>query len=190
RLAVRLKGKAPNTFGVGGKIEVFGGAVPVQTQEMICGGRYLSSDDAIRTFAAGSITHQLALRITWRSGLQSIVSNAVPNYVYEIDEAGAMPPARIEKALPIQPLFKDVSDLIQHKHTEVDYDDFARQPLLPKKLSQLGPGIAWCDLDGDGWDDLVIGSGRGGRLAVFRNNGAGAFEPWTDPAWSHDAPDD
>ena len=34
------------------------------------------------------------------------------------------------------------------------YDDFARQRLLPRKLSQLGPGISWIDLDGDGRDDL------------------------------------
>src|SRR5207249_1259586 len=55
-----------------------------------------------------------------------------------------------------------------------------RQPLLPNKLSQLGPGVAWYDVDGDGWEDLVIGSGRGGRLAVYRNNGRGGFERWTE----------
>ena len=53
-----------------------------------------------------------------------------------------------------------------------------RQPLLPRKLSQLGPGVAWCDIDGDGWEDLVIGSGYGGKMAVFRNDGRGGFEPW------------
>ena len=47
--------------------------------------------------------------------------------------------------------------------------------LLPKKLSQLGPGVAWGDIDGNGWDDLVIGSGKGGRLGVYRNDGKGGF---------------
>src|SRR5439155_8838713 len=64
------------------------------------------------------------------------------------------------------------------------------QPLLPKKLSQLGPGVAWCDLDGDGHDDLIIGSGRGGKLVVYRNSGTGRFEPWSDPAWDQGAGDD
>jgi len=50
------------------------------------------------------------------------------------------------------------------------FDDFARQPTLPKRLSQLGPGICWCDLNNDGWDDLVIAGGKGGSLAVFLND--------------------
>ena len=41
------------------------------------------------------------------------------------------------------------------------YEDFGRQPLLSRRLSQLGPGVAWVDVDGDGWEDLVIGAGRG-----------------------------
>src|SRR6266516_2951951 len=44
RVAVRLKGLPPNTHGIGAKIWLYGGAAPMQSQEMICGGRYLSSD--------------------------------------------------------------------------------------------------------------------------------------------------
>jgi enediyne biosynthesis protein E4 len=54
RVAVRLKGRAPNTRGIGARIWLYGGAVPMQSQEMICGGRYLSSDDPMRVFAAGT----------------------------------------------------------------------------------------------------------------------------------------
>ncbi|MEO8428273.1 MAG: VCBS repeat-containing protein, partial [Verrucomicrobiota bacterium] len=79
------------------------------------------------------------------------------------------------------PLFKDVSDLIGHIHHQEAFDDFARQPLLPFKRSQLGPGVAWFDVDGDGWDDLMIGSGKGGELAVYRNNRKGGFAPMTEP---------
>src|SRR5438445_1419456 len=69
----------------------------------------------------------------------------------------------------ISPLFRDVSDKLAHIHHQDPFDDFDRQPLLPRKLSQLGPGMAWCDVDGDGWEDLLIGSGSGGTLALLRN---------------------
>jgi len=36
---VRLQGRAPNGQGIGAKIKLQGGAVPVQTQEIACGGR-------------------------------------------------------------------------------------------------------------------------------------------------------
>jgi len=53
---------------------------------------------------------------------------------------------------------------------ETPYNDWARQPLLPQALSQLGPGVTWYDVDGDGNEDLLITSGRGGSLAYYRND--------------------
>ena len=64
------------------------------------------------------------------------------------------------------------------------FDDFERQPLLSRRLSRLGPGVAWFDLDQDGWDDLIVGSGTGGRLAVFLNDGQGRFEPVHKPPFT------
>lgn len=72
-------------------------------------------------------------------------------------------------------LFEDVSRNLGHSHTENRYPDFGRQPLLPRKLSQQGPGIAWADLSGNGRDDILIGTGRGGELAYYRNEGGGQF---------------
>ncbi len=74
RIAVRLKGLSPNTHGIGARIGVTGGPVPLQTQEMICGGRYLSCDDTIRTFAAGNSTNRLTIEVAWRSGRRSLVT--------------------------------------------------------------------------------------------------------------------
>ena len=89
RVAVRLKGLAPNTAGIGAKIKLLGGAVPMQSQQMICGGRYLSGDDAMRVFAAGTMGNQMRLEVTWRSGKKSSIENVRANRVYEIDESAA-----------------------------------------------------------------------------------------------------
>ncbi len=176
RVAVRLKGLAPNTRGLGAKIIVRGGAVPEQSQQMVCGGRYLSADEAVRTFAAGSLTNRLTIEVTWRSGAISVVSNVPANSVCELDERAAVQSSKFKvQSSKLPPLFTDASALLNHQHHEEAFDDFARQPLLSKKLSQLGPGVAWFDLDGDGRDELIVGSGRGGALTVFNSTGPGSF---------------
>lgn len=174
RLAVRLQGKAPNTRGIGARITVRGGAVAAQSQEILCGGRYLSGDDAMRTFAAGNLTNELNIEVIWRNGRRSRVARARANRLYEIEEAASLPAAPPSQRQST-PLFAEVSALIGHTHRDEPFDDFSRQPLLPRKLSQLGPGVGWFDLDTNGWEDLMISSGRGGTLAIYLNDGKGGF---------------
>ncbi|HEY2952428.1 MAG TPA: CRTAC1 family protein, partial [Verrucomicrobiae bacterium] len=194
RLAVRLRGKAPNVQGIGAKIRLFGGAVPVQSQEIVCGGRYLSGDDPMRVFAAGTPTNRMRLEVTWRRGTRSMVENVQANCLYEVEEDKSVVSSQLSVAGSTNfapeatkgqlrttdegrqaKLFTDVSSLLKHTHHEEQFDDYARQALLMKQLSQLGPGVAWFDLDGDGHDDLFVGSGKGGQMAAFRGNGRGGF---------------
>jgi hypothetical protein len=188
-VAVKLKGLPPNTFGIGARIRLLGGAVPLQSQEMACGGRFLSADAPQRTFAAGSGDGRMTLEVKWRSGRQSTVQNVKANYLYEIDEAAA-----VSNAAPMRPvappcLFADVSDSLNHHHEDPPFDDFGLQKLLPRHLSQLGPAIAWYDLDGDGREDLIIGGGRGTTLGIYLNKGGGQ---WTrsEGVWTNALPDD
>jgi hypothetical protein len=53
RVAVRLVGAAPNTRAVGARIQLLGGAVPVQQHEVAAGGLYMSHSD-YQTATAGA----------------------------------------------------------------------------------------------------------------------------------------
>src|SRR5262249_31255215 len=173
------RGRAPNTAGIGALLTLRGGPV-AQIDEMICGGRYLSSDMPSRTFASGAAT-RVNLEVQWPSGLRSSLTNIPVNSICEVDEAAASKPIESREVSP-QPMFEDISNRIAHIHREEPFDDFARQPLLPRQLSQLGPGVAWADLDGDGREELLIGSGRNGALAIFDNLGDGRVR-LHDAAW-------
>jgi hypothetical protein len=189
RVAVRLKGATPNTQGIGAKIRLRGGAVPMQSQEVISGGRYMSGSEPMLVFASGKSASGMTIEITWRNGRVSRIDGVAANRIYEVEESAATE-TKLSAPAPAAPIFKDVSALIAHTHHEEVFDDYARQPLLPHKLSQLGPGLLWHDLDGDGHDDLVIGSGRGGTLGVYRGDGKGGFSKVETPAglrWPDDA---
>ncbi|MGH7562131.1 MAG: FG-GAP-like repeat-containing protein [Gemmatimonadales bacterium] len=173
RLAVALRGDAPNTRAVGAKIRVLGGAVPVQEREVAAGGLYLSHSDYLASFATGD-ADTVTIVVDWRDGRRSVLPAARTNRLYEITAATAtarVPADSLGPARAASPLFEDATpELGGHRHAENAFDDWGRQYLLPGALSRLGPGVAWIDLDRDGDDDLVIGAGKGGRLASFRND--------------------
>ena len=172
RIAVRLIGRTPNTAAIGSKIRVLGGAVPEQWREVTSGGLYLSSSETLLTFGTGD-AELVDIEVEWRHGQRSVIRGAGVNRLYEIsapDTATLTTPA-IPTSQTASTLFTDVSVLLDHEHTETPFDDYQRQPLVPHQLSLLGPGVTWYDVDGDGDDDLLITSGRGGRLAYYRNDG-------------------
>ncbi|MEM9666983.1 MAG: FG-GAP-like repeat-containing protein, partial [Bacteroidota bacterium] len=139
-------------------------------------GQYLSGGEAQVVFATGSGVEAGVVEVTWRDGSVSRVEGVQPNHIYEIAQgaAGAQP-TQDATTLPATQdpseatLF--VSAPLDHVHAEAPYDDFARQPLLPWRTSQQGPGLAFTDLNGDERPDLVIGSGREGSVAPFVNQG-------------------
>ena len=60
---------------------------------------------------------------------------------------------------------------------EKPYDDFAREPLLPNKMSQFGPGQAWADVDGNGHED----SSSAGPATAARRSDAEPGEICSSP---------
>ena len=71
-------------------------------------------------------------------------------------------------------------------HQEKKYDDFQRQKLLPNRLSQLGPGMAWGDVNGDGYNDVFIGGSAGFVGNIFLNLGNGQFENSSQFCFTYD----
>ena len=170
RISVSLRGDNKNTTGVGARITVDSPNLK-QSQELISGGRYLSGDATVKSFAATKPIDRIT--IAWPSGNESRITKPKPNRHYLILESAAVPAN--QAISPEASLFADASELLNHRHTDREFDDFSRQQLLPKKLSQEGPGVAWIDWNTDGFDDAVVTTGAGGSLAIFLNDKKGGF---------------
>jgi enediyne biosynthesis protein E4 len=178
RISVRLKGKTPNTQAIGSTVELIGGPVK-QSKQVVSGGQYSSGSDPGLMFAADQDNSGHEIIVKWPDGNESRIQDVKANRIYLIDQAGAK---QINSGETINsdtiPIFEDISTRISHTHHEDIFDDFELQPLLPIRLSQLGPGVSWMDITGNGLDDLLIAPGRGGNLGVFQNQGNLSFNKW------------
>ena len=179
RIRVRLQGRPPNTFALGSLVELVPQnetRIPAQKQEITAGGSYLSSHQPGLTFAGGGPNARYRLTVTWpdrtKTVLPSVRSNRACLIVQPNDPDPISVPAPIA---PPETLFENVSRLLDHRHVTTPFDDFKRQPLLPNMLSRLGPGINWADVDRDGFDDLIVPSGQGGKTIVFQNQEGESF---------------
>ena len=66
-----------------------------------------------------------------------------------------------------QALFKENQN-VTVTYNENSFDDYAREILLPYKLSTLGPVVAKADVNGDGIEDFYLGGavGHSGQLYI------------------------
>ncbi|MDH3734995.1 MAG: FG-GAP-like repeat-containing protein [Gemmatimonadota bacterium] len=165
RVAVRLAGPPANPAGIGAVITVHDGAVPVQVRTVAVARSYLSGSEPTVAFATGA-SAGVVVEVDWPDGRRSRVAGA-PGTLIEIPWETASSAETGRAAETPAAIFQAVD--LAHSHRDPSVPELARQPLLSERLAQLGPGVSAIDVDRDGDPDLVIGSGAGGRLAVFTN---------------------
>ncbi len=176
RAVFELEGTRSNKFGIGATLTAKAGDLSLVRQLFPSGG-YLDGDDTIIHLGLGEATKLDTVTISWPSGLEQTFENLEANHRYTVtepDEQGVRS-SPIKTRQPKSPMFSRSEALSGHKHLELPFDDYVRQPLLPYSLSQLGPGQAWGDIDGDGDPDFFLGGAAGQAGQLFRNNtGVGA----------------
>ena len=185
RLVIRLKGRHRNTFGLGAQLTLET-AAGKQIRELTPVRGYLSSNQPVVHFGLGDVAVVDRLIVDWPSGHRQEFEAVAANQRLTITEPagkGALPTPRMRKSAP---LYVESKNLAGAFHSENEYDDYARQPLLPHKLSRFGPGQAWGDLDGDGDDDFWMGSGYGQPGQLWRNEGRSKFVRLPAPALEAD----
>jgi hypothetical protein len=172
-LKIKLTGDSLNTYGIGAKV-LLKHQGNRQYQEHFLTRGYKSSVDPIIHFGMGN-THTVdSVEITWSDGRYELITNVPCNQRITLDykNAGPAPVAPSSQ----QTLFQEIRAGIEYKHQEKDFVDFSRQPLIPFKHSQNGPGLAVADIDGNGLEDMYAGGASGQPGMVFYQQRDGKFK--------------
>ena len=168
-----LQGDSLNRNGLGTKIQLWQNGL-VQSVEQYPVRGYASSVDTRPHFGLGKSSRPDSVVVTWPNGKQQHLQDPAIDTTLLLDEkhASSNPPA-IDRHMP--PQFIDITDSLQvdFKHQENFFNDFAFNPLLPQKYSQLGPFISTGDMNGDGLTDFFIGGAfkQSGVICLQQKNG-------------------
>ncbi len=186
RLLIRLQGTDSNRFGIGSKVrlEMADGSVQIRELNPVRG--YLASSEPLVHFGLGEGEAKRVL-IEWSDGRKQELTDLKANHLYTVvqpNEADAFKEPATEAP---KEMFEPSQALGDLSHQEIDFDDFSKQPLLPNKLSQLGPGQAWGDFDQDGDDDFWLGGAVGSTGQLMVNQGDGSFQKSASQVLSDDA---
>ncbi len=180
RVVIRLHGEASNRHGVGATLRVENGD-DIQVRYITLAGGFSAANEPAAHFGLGDRKTIERLSVRWPSGHRQVFENLPADRLYTIREPQGRAPKRT-KTLPAPTLFAAGNTLDRAVHREREYNDYDRQFLLPYKLSQLGPGMSWGDVDGDGDEDLYLGAAAGQVRQLQINQGDGQFRP--TPLWA------
>ena len=132
---------------------------PIQTRFVNPVRGFFSTNENIVHFGLGDSTRIASLEIHWTDGAVQRFKDLEANFLYRITE-----PSTLAQEIALRkdvdrgaPLFEHRWTELQSQGTELEYNQFADQKFLPFCQTNLGPCLAWGDVDGDGDRDLFRG---------------------------------
>lgn len=177
-LNIKFCGGPNNRDGIGAWADIYYDHGKHQVYENTPFRGYLSTIQNIAHFGLGRITRLDSVVIRWQNQKKQTLKNVKSDQVLQVDIKNAINPyvfeqPEIDKKAP----FAEVTRMlgVNYKDQDEDFVDFNIQKLLPHKLSEYTPGLAVGDVDGNGFDDLIVGGSSQHPAQVFLQQADGKF---------------
>ncbi|OYU67438.1 MAG: RNA-binding protein [Cytophagaceae bacterium BCCC1] len=142
-----------------------------QFQEFTPTHGYQSSSHANLIFGLGDLNKIDSLVIVWPDGKVQKQTNITANQTLKINYR----PNKNSFSIESEPAYFSEINALNFTHNQMPLNDFSRQILMPQMYSYQGPRITKGDVNGDGLEDVFIGSGKGFPSELFLQLANGSF---------------
>ncbi|WP_420602254.1 VCBS repeat-containing protein [Flagellimonas sp.] len=182
----QFRGSTDNPLGIGTRVGAKTKEVHQLVDNYMTRG-YQSSMEPLVHLGLSTNEKVDEITVTWPDGKQQILSDVQANQRITLDYNNAK---SLETTLGKEesPIFFDMTKQlgIDHVHQENDYDDFAKESLLPHKMSQFGPALAVGDINNDGLEDFFVGGAKDHSATLYLQSEDGGFRASNSAVWQKD----
>jgi len=188
-IRVQLLDTKAYTNVYGSKVSLYKNGQLWQHDQMINTSGYQSKSEDVLHFGVGQLEVIDSVIVKWSDGSTSQLEMVAVDSLYQLEYQDSKKSIKHVSKSTSQ-MFQEItaaagiSELI---HKENSYDDYAREILLPHKLSQLGPFVAVGDVNADGLEDFAIGGALGAPTQLYFQSAKGDFVMSLQSAFQADA---
>jgi len=189
RVLFALQGSLSNPYGVGAtvRIETPSG---VQTRQLVLARGYLSSSEPVLHFGVGKDEVIERATVQWPSGHSQIFESLPANHKFTIQEprieVSPTPPSPAKNTM-FDPFGENITLAASTQSNRPARA--ASQALAPFSFVDQGPSLAVGDLNGDGIQDLVLGSQSGASAKLLFGHSDGFADSQVIELTAGEAPD-
>ena len=182
-----LQGPANNTSGIGTRVTIYNGDDLQMIEHYLTRGFQSSVEDVLH-FGLGDHNEVDRVDVRWPDGKVQTLYDIPANQIVSLSYENAYQPEDDSDSSVNEFLFEDITEQVglSHNHDENEYIDFERQPLLPYKMSRLGPALAVGDVNGNGLDDFFVGGAHEYSGTLYFQTESGEFESASSQPWEND----
>ena len=186
-LSLKLEGSVQNTDAIGAEVTLYYNKT-INYQELIPVRGFQSTSDSRLHFGLGQSDLIDSLVISWPDGRCTVLYNVEPNQFLTLKQTNTTSCTSDTRVKTQQEPFRKIENIpgLDYIHRENDFDDFERDRLLIRMLSNEGPHIAVDDVDKDGNEDLYVCGAKDTPGALFIQDRKGHFTRVNEAVFEND----
>ncbi|NJB36475.1 VCBS repeat-containing protein [Croceivirga sp. JEA036] len=185
-LQMQITGPKNNPLGLGVKVVVTTNKGQ-QIQQMYANRGFQSSVSTKLHFGLGDASIENVI-VYWPDRKKQELGKVKANQVLKIAYAEARSSKESQKQEHYHLKKVDLTtNGLDYQHQEQPFNDYAKQLLLPYKMSQSGPYMAVADVNADGLEDLYVGGAQGQEASLYIQLTDGSFKKQIQQAFIKDA---